>query len=229
VFKKIALALAILITLLLLACSENPPQIIQVQWQVILFQNRLLNAVYPKLSIFIRATDEDGMEDLNAIYFINDEAELYWSLLAEKWDKASVRGVEWIGSNGLVMPDKSPLPAGTYRILLEDLSGQTAETQIYLKREELDFSRAVFPAVTVTDNVLSLSGNFSQAEIWLYDSNDQFRKQVSLPGKTISLSELTKHHASLEKGFSFYVFTKKTDTYYAMLEGPFYFTREQVD
>lgn len=225
--KRIALGLFSLI--LLWACSENPPQIIQVKWQVILFQNRLLNTVYPKLSIFIRASDEDGSDDLHAIYVVHDEAELYWSLLAEKWDKVTLRGLEWVGSNGLVMPDKSPLPGGSYRILLEDLSGQTAESQIYLKREELDFSQAVFPSVTITGDVLSLSGEFSQAEVWLYDSNDQLRKQVSLTAKTISLTELSKQHNLLEKGFSFYIFSRKANAYYAMLEGPFYFTREEIN
>src|SRR4030042_3872160 len=110
--KRLLSLLFIAYFFLPLSCSDNPPQIVDVEWQVVLFRNKLLNATYQKLSLFVAATDKDGQKDLAFLHVLNDEEELYWSLPAEKWEKAVIRNNEWGGSNGLAMPAGPGLPIG---------------------------------------------------------------------------------------------------------------------
>jgi hypothetical protein len=57
------------------SCSDNPPEILQISWQVMLFNNREASYGYQKLSIFLHIRDEDGIKDIGALYIINDDAE----------------------------------------------------------------------------------------------------------------------------------------------------------
>jgi hypothetical protein len=209
----------------IIACSDNPPEIGDVQWQVILFQNRLLGATYQKLSVFVRGSDKDGQTDLEALHIINDDAQLYWSLQSDRWEKATIRGSEWFGSNGLTLPGGRPLPIGTYRILLEDLSGKIAQSQIYIKRDNIETANAQFPGVDFIDNRIQVGGNFIDPEIWVYDSNDQFLFRVTLTEKSIDIKNITSRNSALESGFSYYIYAKQSGVYYGVLIGPFYYSR----
>ncbi len=91
-------------------------------WQVTLVDDRELDAHYTALSLFVRPDDPDGFDDLAELYLIDDQEELFWRLDPDTWQKSG-SGDSWIGSNGLVLPDGAPLPAGEYRLLLRDLAG----------------------------------------------------------------------------------------------------------
>jgi hypothetical protein len=213
----------LILALLLAACSDNPPQINNIQWQVVLFQNRVMGETYQKLSVFVAAADKDGQKDLQALHVIQDDEELYWSLPSEKWEKATIRNSEWIGSNGLVTPYGQNLPAGLYRILLEDKSGRTVESQIFVKKENLDTTNAQFPVVSLANGRIALAGDFNDPELWVYDANDQFLDRFPLPQKSIDIAAITNKFKQLAAGFTYYTYAKKNGVYYSVMNGPYYY------
>lgn len=224
--RKTVCFFLVLTLLFAAACSENPPQIMDVAWQVILFENRLLGVTYQRLSVFVQGTDQDGQNDLQALHVINDEAELYWTIPSESWEKAVIRGNEWFGSNGLSVPDGAVLPVGSYRVVLEDLSGKAVETQFYVKRENVNTAGAELPTVSLSQRTISVGGNFQDPEIWVYDSNDQFLLRSPFSQKTLTVDSLVSKNNALAAGFSYYIYAKKSGVYYGVLVGPFYYTNQ---
>jgi hypothetical protein len=222
--KRASLFTVLAAAILIAACSDNPPQINNIQWQVILFQNRLIGVTYQKLSVFVAGSDKDGPKDLEALHVIQDDEELYWTLPAEKWERATIHGSEWIGSNGLTMPDNRPLPAGMYRVVLEDKSGKTVESQMYVKKENVDTKDAVFPAVSLKDGRITVTGDFTDPEVWVYNANDQFLDRFPLPPKTIDVATITAKYKQLASGFTYYVYAKKNGVYYGVMSGPYYYS-----
>jgi hypothetical protein len=223
--KRIAPGLCLALVFFILSCSDSPPKMGSVQWQVVLFRNRLLNTTYQKLSLFVAASDKDGQKDLAFLHVIHDEEELYWSLPAEKWEKAIIRNNEWVGSNGLTMPSGQTLPIGTYRVVLEDLSGKKVESQIYLKKPNVETTNARFPEVRVLEKKMIVDGNFTNPEIWVYDSNDQFLARLPVSNTSIEIASIVaRNKEQLEAGFTYYVYAKQSDVYYAVMSGPYYYT-----
>jgi hypothetical protein len=223
--KKLSAVIGIILIAGCFSCTDNPPQLGGVEWQVVLFRNRLLGVTYQKLSLFVAASDKDGAKDLAFLHVINDEEELFWSLPSEKWDKATLRGGEWVGSNGLTMPSGQSLPIGTYRIVLEDLSGQRVESQIYLKKANVETANARFPEASVQDGKMTVTGAFTNPEIWVYDSNEQFLARFPLPNKTIDVATIVaRNQQQLAAGFTYYLYAKENGVYYSVMTGPFYYS-----
>ncbi len=222
--SRFRLTFAVCLPLLLLSCSDNPPQMSGIEWQVILFHNKLLNATYQKLSLYVAASDKDGAKDLGFLHVINDDQEIYWSVPAEKWEKAVIRNSEWVGSSGFAMPYGQSLPAGSYRVVLEDLSGKKVASQIYIKKANVETSNARFPVPRLDGSQLFVEGNFPSPEIWVYDSNDQFMARLPLPKKSIEVAAIiSRNQERLSGGFTYYVYAKQPDVYYGVLNGPFYY------
>ena len=222
--RRIVLIGLLALALLPLACSNNPPQINNIRWQVVLFRNRLLGDTYQRLSVFLLANDKDGEKDLESMYVINDNDELFWSLPSEKWEKATIHGATWIGSNGLSMPDGRNLPAGMYRVLLEDQSGQTVETQFYVKKDNVETGNARFPSVSVKNDRIVVEGDFTDPEVWIYDANDAFVDRQPLPQKYADISSIRTKFKQLADGFTYYVYAKKNGVYYGVMTGPYYYS-----
>jgi hypothetical protein len=206
------------------SCSDNPPEINGVEWQVVFFQNRLLGTTYQKLSVFVRGTDKDGQKDLHALHIINDDAELYWTMTSDTWEKANIRNSDWVGSNGLTTPDSSSLPVGMYRILLEDASGKTVQNSIYIQKQNVATENAQFPEIEISGNRISLTGNFVNPEIWIYDANDQFLFRFTMLEKSIDIKTITAQNPALGAGFSFYIFAKQSGVLYSVVSGPYYYS-----
>ena len=146
--------------------------------------------MYQKLSVFAAASDKDGQKDLSYLHVINDDEELYWTVSSDKWDKATIRSNEYVGSNGFTMPYGQKLPTGSYRIVIEDWSGKRVEEKIYVKKENVDTEQAQFPVVDQSGGNISVAGNFTDPEIWIYDSNDQFLTRLTLTNKSIAASSV---------------------------------------
>ncbi|MBN2353159.1 MAG: hypothetical protein JXD23_11360 [Spirochaetales bacterium] len=219
-------AISYLLALILMppACSDNAPQINSVQWQVVFFRNRLMDVTYQRLSVFVLANDKDGEKDLATINVINDDDELFWSIPSEKWEKASVRGVAWIGSNGLAMPDGRNLPTGMYRVLVEDQGGKTAETQFYMKKENVETANARFPSVSVKNDRILVEGDFTDPELWIFDANDVFIDRLPMPQKFADISSIRTKYKQLAAGFTYYAYAKKSGIYFGVMIGPYYYS-----
>lgn len=112
---------------LLVSCTSGPPEILGLEWTV---EERppssAAGAPGGSLAVFARVRDPDGIEDLDSLWVINDEAELDWRLGPSTWTRRELGEDEWIGAADLRMPDGSAPPPGRYRLLLADLAGNRA-------------------------------------------------------------------------------------------------------
>lgn len=182
--KNINLLLLLLLAILFsLSCSENSPEISQIFWQINKYQNVQSGNTSDRLSVFIEATDEDGIEDLETIYIINDKEELFWKITKDEWNHITIDGEEWFGFNSIEMNRTLPFPVGTYRIVIIDAAGERAESDFFLDRYEAGFPLSEFPSAEIVSNdgretVLSVSENCQQ--IWFYKNEITLSSEIVL-------------------------------------------------
>jgi hypothetical protein len=126
----------------LAACTGKPPELGQVDLKPIYVRDPAGGSIEARLRLYLQASDPDGNEDLADIYLINDAREIFWEIPSGSWQNT---GGGWIGTYSLALPAGWSLPAGTYRVVLQDASGQTVERQVRLDAPsvgELRFPRA---------------------------------------------------------------------------------------
>lgn len=161
--------LALLLTGVLLAgCTAAPPQLLSNDADLRLVQDPATGDVFESLRFFVAVRDDDGAEDVAAVYLVHDESELYWSLEQSEWVSAEVQGDQWYGSPDLRMPAGEHFPRGRYRILVEDRamtrdSGSLTITDPVLVPEEV-----VFPSLSGSGDLLRVDAE-GEVTIWVYD------------------------------------------------------------
>lgn len=207
---------------LICSCTGKPPEIVRVFRQINIIDDREQNLVHSTLTLFIQATDPDGFEDLEEIYLINDTEELFWRMDSETWLK-SVSGEEtWIGSNSISMPDGADLPGGKYRILLRDLGGEEAERSFNLAGLSASSPRRYIPDISIEEGMIAVSGKADTYTLWVYGSDQNYRRSFSLESGSLSLAEILETDNSLQDGFSFRVFSFFKEKNLGLISGPFY-------
>ena len=180
-------------TIIFLACTENSPEINQVFWQINKFNDTGNNSYHERLVLFLDVSDEDGTEDLKTLYVINDDAELYWKISSDEWIHRPEKGENWIGTNTITMNDYSPIPAGSYRVVVVDDAGEREETEIFVAATETAVLPEHFPSAVVRQNSLSYSENTEY--IWFYSSDMKLISEAATAGnewKSVSAPEKTK-------------------------------------
>jgi hypothetical protein len=212
--------LPVLAAWLLASCAGKPPEILRVLWQVTLVDDRELDARYTAVSLFIRPNDPDGIDDLAELYLINDLEQLYWRLDPDTWQKSG-SGDSWIGSNGLVLPDGSPLPAGEYRLLLRDLGGESAEQPLQLPAVGLAELERLVPRVEVREGEIRVQGRGPAHQLWLYDARGNYFAIRPVADRQ-PVAELLAAHPQLSGGFRFKIYTASSRPSIGTLSGPYF-------
>ncbi len=222
--RRISCGLILLGLLFLCSCSDNPPEILEISWQVMLFNNREASYGYQKLSLFVHIRDEDGIKDIGALYIINDDEELFWSLNEDSW-KMETKGSEtWLGSNGLTMAGGEAFPVGKYRVLLEDLSGQSDETSIYLSEDNVDTFQTTIPESTSDNEKIYVRGEFNNFELWVYDKNNNYVAAFPIDEQGLKIEVILNRDPALNAGFTYYVYCTNKKNSFGILTGPYYYT-----
>jgi hypothetical protein len=220
--KTLRILSACWILLCLLSCSGEPPEIVRVFWQLNIVDDREQDLSYQTLSLFVKPNDPDGFEDIEDVYLINDEQELFWRLDAESWAQSGSGQQIWIGSNSLKMPDGASFPAGEYRILLRDVGGDSAEQTMRLQFLSKKEALASLPRVTVGDEEIRVAGKAPAYELWVYDPGGRFVTSFSLSANAISVKAITASQPGLQQGFSFKVYALVQDRNLGVISGPYY-------
>ena len=149
--------------LLIAACESSPPDIVELDLTLYELTDRELGRTYEVVSLFVNADDLDGLEDLDRLYLIHDDAELFWSTGSDSWLQQESADGAWVGAPRLAMPNRAAFPAGTYRVVLVDVAGESAERQLSLPRRR----SAPPPArVTVEGNRVTVAGEGAH-RLWL--------------------------------------------------------------
>jgi hypothetical protein len=219
-FAAVILAAALGI---LSGCSGKPPEIARVIGEPVLIHDTGTGSYAEKLSMFMVATDPDGMEDLANLYVINDDAQLYWTVDSKSWITAAAEGESWIGSNGFSIPDGAPFPAGTYRAVLEDVGGNTIERTFTLPADIGDPSRASYPTATVKDNAIQVSSVYSGQEVWVFTREGRFLLRFAADPSAIplTLDGIAADYPDLRQGFTYWAFSFDSKDGYALMTGPY--------
>ena len=210
---------------LLAACEISAPETHELYWKRVVFEDLELGRTYETLTLFARVSDADGLEDLDALYVMNDDAQLFWRLTPEDWVIDRSDAGTWIGSTALAMPEDEPLPAGVYRVIVQDIAGQTAEVRFQVAGTGGAAARRLAAAIdaTIQGGELAVSGPFAEYELWIYRNAgsrvaaapfvDRIDLQAVLPAGT-SDAELM-----------LYVFAGPPDDATGYLSGPYFWKR----
>lgn len=227
--KSVKYLLLCIFLIALINCSDKPPEIIEIFWQVNLFQNREIDKIYQKLSLFINVDDPDGFDDIEMLYLINDENELFWSLESEEWYKSTSGTQTWIGTNGFSMPDHSPFPGGKYRILLQDMGGQTDEKEIYLSKTKYDPAKITFPLPKIEEQTITITGDFPNPEILVYDDSKRFINNHAVNKEGLTIQQITSGRSQLANSFMYYVFAFDNKNDMGLMSGPYFYSKTTTE
>lgn len=127
----LALSLGLLLAAAALpSCTSAAPELLAVEAR--LEERPSEGGSYESLSVFGDVRDSDGLDDIEALWVVNDEAELSWQLDDTNWTALSESGETWLGGAGLSMADYGPLPRGRYRLVIANLAGKRAEASFEL-------------------------------------------------------------------------------------------------
>lgn len=163
--------LNIFILLSLFTCSVSAPIIREFDWKITVIEDRSQDIVYEELSIFINCYDEDGDNDIETIFLIDDKDGLYWELNEETWDYKFIDDVKWLGSETIVMPDRSSIPRTSIRIFVRDLAGESVEDKLYIAKSKIDLDQLLLPELIIDNNKYSIK-NYESGYLKIRSNNE---------------------------------------------------------
>ncbi len=182
------LAAALVAAALLAGCSSKPPLISRVFARIIYVNDMKTGTRTETLGVFLVASDPDGMENLNAFYVIDDDAELFWKVDHTAWSSTVAEGETWIGASSLVMPAHAPFPSGTYRVVLQSVGGDTVEDTVTVPDRTATPAAAKYPSAVVEGGTIKVGGTSGTSEVWVYGSDGSLAGAFPLQGKAPTLS-----------------------------------------
>ena len=210
---------------LLAACEVAAPETHELFWKRVVFADLRQGRTYETLTLFARVSDADGLDDLDALYVMNDDAQLFWRLTPEVWVVDRSDSGTWIGSTALAMPSDEPLPAGVYRVIVQDIAGQTAEESFRVTGSTGPEARRHVEAIDVAidANELTVTGPFAWYEVWLYGSA-RTRVAAAAFAERIDL-ESALPEGMLADELLLYVYAEPPDDGSGYLSGPYAWKR----
>jgi len=209
----------------MVSCKKEPPQIMQEHTQLNLFKDTEKNLVYQKLTLFVLITDPNGLDDIDKIYFINDELNLFWEADSHSLNKALLNNQTWLGINSISMNDYSLLPKGEYRFLVVNLGGEIAETIVPINYIDFKPESIIFPSPVITQESIDITGKQDDYLIWVYDMKGNFLETESFTGGKIYVNQILAKNQKLGSEFIFYIYSKDTTINMGIISGPFYYKR----
>lgn len=198
---------------LLAGCETSPPELYELQWLLLDFDDRELDQRYESLSLFVRAGDADGADDLDELYVIFDGGELFWRLTAATWTRTEHEAATWIGSATISMPGQEPFPPGEYRLLLLDRGGQRDATRFVIPAQRRP---TVAPEVTVDGPRFEVNGA-APYQLWVAAA-DGLVTTLAVTG-TVDLEEDFDFRAGAR--YEVYVFGQAEGADKGFLSGPY--------
>ncbi len=213
---------AVLAALLLAGCSEEPPVISRVMGRVVYVDDVKTGQRTETLSVYLIASDPNGMEDLSAFYVIDDADELFWKVDRSAWVTSTAEGETWVGSSALVMPRSAPFPAGAYRVVLQSVNGDTVEDTIAIPVRSRGPAEASYPSASVAGETITIRGAPAGCEVWAYAKDGTFAGSFPVAGGSprLSVAAVRSSSPSLAGGFSFRVYSWDPQGGYGVLAGP---------
>jgi hypothetical protein len=209
-------------TALLSGCTSKPPVISRVMGRIVYVNDLKTGTRSETLGVFMVASDPDGMENLDSFYVIDDDAQLFWKVDHAAWTSSVAEGETWIGVSSLAMPRAVPFPAGTYRVVLESVGGDTVEDTVTIPDRARTPADASYPSATVSGGAIHIKGSAATYEVWVYGSDGALAGVFPVDGKTptVQVASIVSSSPALAGGFTFRVFSWDQQAGYGVLAGP---------
>lgn len=174
------LALALVACAALSSCGGEPPELLALEWRI---EERPAEAgSYESLSLFASVRDYEGVDDLECLEIVNDDARLVWKLDSSNWTRQESGGDTWIGAADLAMADYGKLPRGEYRAIMTNLAGQQAVRAFSLEAGETGKGA---PSLRLAGGMASMASEWQDSLILAYDaSGSLIGAREAKPGST---------------------------------------------
>jgi hypothetical protein len=215
----IAAALTLAGLAALTGCTGEPPLISRVFAQPVFVRDLERNVTWARLGVFLVATDPDGQEDLSAFFVINDSAELFWKVESTAWVAATAEGESWIGSNTLAMPGTEPPPPGDYRVVLQDLGGETVEDTFTIAALGPP-ADAEWPSVVLDVDAIAVTGLQEVTQAWCYSPDGKLAATLPVPADAGRVAGLVAAVPGFGPGWSIWIYGYDRAKLRGLLVGP---------
>ncbi|MDR2842250.1 MAG: hypothetical protein LBV52_03505 [Spirochaetaceae bacterium] len=183
--KKLLPFLFLVLTLTL--CSRAAPTLSYVYMQVVYFEEEP-DTYIPRMSFFVIANDDDGIEDIAELRLYNDFEGLVWKCTPEDWTMLIENSKTWIGSRNLVMPTGESFPSGQYRAVIADKGGDQSEKRFGF--DVIAQSRYPFPKFNIAEGVYTVESLYPANSFICYNSLGEYRNTLTIPSKTGNIPDL---------------------------------------
>lgn len=183
--RKSSLAAALATGLLALACGTKPPELPAIEWRIEMQPSK--QGAYESLSVFANVRDDNGPEDIDELWVVQDEARLAWRLTSANWTKRTEGSDTWIGSAGLALDSYQSLPRGDYRMMAIDAAGDRAERSF---KVEGAFPDRPPPSVAIAGDKLSIRSSWPETLVLAFDAAGQLLASKGAPQQASGLDEL---------------------------------------
>ena len=209
-------------------CELNPPQVQQLFWQRTVVEDRELDAIYQRLSVFVQADDADGQEDLASLFVIHDDQRLFWGFDSQTWSEVTRSGATWIGSNALSLPAGGDLPAGRYRVVVQDASGELDQQSFTLPGPPPAAAWELFAGtgIQISGSTISLTGWPQPVEVWLYPADEGGERLAAAQATdgTVDLAAMVPQRLG-DRDFTVFVYAYQDPWRTSVLSGPYAWSR----
>ena len=204
------------------SCSNNPPEILQSYWQITLVE--LSGSTddslkyQEELSVFTLSRDEDGEDEIESIYIIEDEEEIFWELTADNWEEIELQGEKWLGASSLLMPWGEEFPRDDYRVLVIDKSGQRGDTVIGVSVKNLS-APPDFPRLIQDDELWMIESPHKRHTLRVYSQDGNIKKEIKIQETRFS-DQFLKNELKPSSGDSIVVFADDDSNGWVLMSLP---------
>ena len=206
--RRVAVCTAVLA--ILLGCSNNPPEILQSYWQLNLSPSETdgsgTGGYVEELSLFILPHDEDGADELEYIYLISDDSELFWEIGSGEWETVDMDSESWLGVSRLMLPAGESFTGRQLRIVLVDKSGQRTERSISIAVNPVN-RIPVFPELSRSGDRVVLRSPQEQNLFRIYDTEGFLLGEFKTKSRNFSLDQILSQADKPDNADSLIVFT----------------------
>ncbi len=204
---------------LVIGCSQSSPEILSYSFKLVRIQGTD-GEFNEYISFFVLAQDEDGIADLDELYLINDDAQLYWHLNRDNWTWIQKSGENWVGAHHLQFLSDEQLPETRWRVILIDKSGERDEQDLRVSIKHPSQDR---PEIHFYQNDYEISSSWDGHTLIAYDE----------AGKQLGVFEVKKTAGKIrelklpEDSFVLALWAEDADKLSGYLTAPFAYKKNE--
>ena len=178
-----AVFLFIFICITAVSCTKSEPKITYGFLNLVLYHSDPEPVEH--FSFFILCEDEDGIENLDALYLYHDREQLRWRVKSDEWLHHTLDGQEWIGTRSITSPE-GRLPRGIFRAVLVNKGGESTERNFTYD----GIVRFPFPEFSVYNGEYNINSQYPVNKIVCYDNSGNQISVITPGSRSGSVSQL---------------------------------------